>query len=516
LCGTKGVKSTTAVPVQNAYPLPSWTSSGGTNAISEIEHDSFESVLPSNKSNSSSINNSTISPNIMVNKPSTLESQSTIEDENNNTINNVHFAPPGDLMLAAKVQQLSEKVEKLTAQEDIVDALIIKAESQQRLEELRILKKSKTMFRQELQQIQYQKSQYELQESENVLMPQRSQVTITSATIGSDKHGDFALYVIEIQQLGMDGNYASGWIVARRYSEFFALHQKLKEQFPTVRLMEFPSKWPSSFLKLQKSFVETRRLSLERYLRKLVEDKEICKSQTFRSFLSQQNIFVPDPDTEWPFAGSLFGNTNGAALQTSSSSSSLHSLTSPSIQNLQKSIAAVSTEDNNFLQKKPSKGFMRHIYKTVAAGIDDILIGPSMLDLITQRLGEQVMEFSIEDNTSTSSAHSKDVSSHVDYTTNANTTTTITTTTTTTTTTATANILELPDALKAEGITRFTEPLCDLFIEMFELKDKTNWLRRQAVVIILQQILGGTIERYYIGFKRNCLLFLIILLLVEN
>lgn len=488
LCGTKGVKSTTAMPIQNDYPLPSWTSSGGTNAISEIEHDSLESVLPSNKSNSSSTNNTlTTSPTPMINKPSTLESQSTVEDEAKTTINNVHFAPPGDLMLAAKVQQLSEEVEKLTAQEAIVDALIIKAESQQKVEELRILKKSKSMFRQELQQIQYQKSQYELQESENVLMPQRSQVTITSATIGSDKHGDFALYVIEIQQLGMDGNYASGWIVARRYSEFFALHQKLKEQFPVVRLMEFPSKWPSSFLKLQKPFVETRRLSLERYLRKLIQHKEICESQAFRSFLSQQNIFVPGPDTEWPLVGNLFSNNiNGSALQTSSSSSSLHSLASPSIQNLQKSIAAVSTTDegNHLLHKKPSKGFMRHIYKTVAAGIDDILIGPSMLDLITQRLGEQVMEFSVEDNTSASSARSKDVGRSTDFaTTIANTATTATTS-------------ELPDALKAEGITRFTEPLCDLFIEMFELKDKTNWLRRQAVVIILQQILEGTIERY--------------------
>ncbi|CAO3572390.1 unnamed protein product [Mortierella alpina] len=49
--------------------------------------------------------------------------------------------------------------------------------------------------------------------------------------------------------------------------------------------------------------------------------------------------------------------------------------------------------------------------------------------------------------------------------------------------------------VEPEGVTTFTEPLCDLFIELFELKQKNNWLRRQAVVIILQQVLGGTIER---------------------
>ncbi|BEI83708.1 hypothetical protein CcaverHIS002_0403120 [Cutaneotrichosporon cavernicola] len=40
----------------------------------------------------------------------------------------------------------------------------------------------------------------------------------------------------------------------------------------------------------------------------------------------------------------------------------------------------------------------------------------------------------------------------------------------------------------------FTAPICDLFIEVFDLKE-SNWLRRQAIVIILQQVLGGTIER---------------------
>ncbi|CAO3626374.1 unnamed protein product [Mucor fragilis] len=468
LCGSKGMKSTTADPVQNVSALPSWTSSGGTNAISEIEHNSLESVA-STKSPSPSCKSEPLAHDATMDDGPLK----TSEESEASTAANVHFAPPGDLMLASKVEQLSAEVEKLTAQEAIVDALILKAEAQNKLEELRILKKSKTMFRQDLQQIQYQKSQYELQESENVLMPDRSQVNITSATIGSDKNGEFALYVIEIQQLGADGNYASGWIVARRYSEFFALHQKLKERYPAVRHIEFPAKWP--LLKLQKPFVEARRISLERYLRRLVDDKDICNSQEFRSFLSQQNIFVPGPDAEWPF-GSLFGSTT--MLQTSSSSSSLQSLMSPSVQNLQKSIAAL---DDTQQKKISNKGFMQHIYKTVAAGLDDMLVGPSMLDLITQRLGEQVMDF--DQNNASPPASSSSSRSKMADSTDIN------------TAHATESSTELPDSLKAEGITRFTEPLCDLFIEMFELKDKTNWLRRQAVVIILQQILEGTIER---------------------
>ena len=47
----------------------------------------------------------------------------------------------------------------------------------------------------------------------------------------------------------------------------------------------------------------------------------------------------------------------------------------------------------------------------------------------------------------------------------------------------------------AATVTSSTEVLSDIFIELFELKEKNNWLRRQAVLIILQQIFGGTIER---------------------
>ena len=44
-------------------------------------------------------------------------------------------------------------------------------------------------------------------------------------------------------------------------------------------------------------------------------------------------------------------------------------------------------------------------------------------------------------------------------------------------------------------MTYFTAPICDLFITVFELKERSNWLRRQAILIVLQQVLGGTIER---------------------
>ena len=39
------------------------------------------------------------------------------------------------------------------------------------------------------------------------------------------------------------------------------------------------------------------------------------------------------------------------------------------------------------------------------------------------------------------------------------------------------------------------EPVCSLLLELFDMNERTNMLRRQAVQVILQDILGGTIER---------------------
>ena len=50
-------------------------------------------------------------------------------------------------------------------------------------------------------------------------------------------------------------------------------------------------------------------------------------------------------------------------------------------------------------------------------------------------------------------------------------------------------------AFEARELEPFVKPICDLFLEIFELNRENNWLRGRAVVIVLQQLLGGTIER---------------------
>lgn len=50
-------------------------------------------------------------------------------------------------------------------------------------------------------------------------------------------------------------------------------------------------------------------------------------------------------------------------------------------------------------------------------------------------------------------------------------------------------------AFENKELEPFVKPICDIFLETFELNQQNNWLRGRAVVVVLHQLLGGTIER---------------------
>jgi sorting nexin-25 len=127
-------------------------------------------------------------------------------------------------------------------------------------------------------------------------------------------------------------------------------------------------------------------------------------------------------------------------------------------------------------------GLVRTVYQSVAGSIDDMFFGPSMLDVMIQRLTRQAAEFAgivgsaVNDEDLVAQAiktFGKMISEDT--------------------------LIHLSGDLKPlEGETStstFSAPICDLVLAVFELNKKNNWLRRQAIVIILQQVLGGTIER---------------------
>jgi sorting nexin-25 len=295
-----------------------------------------------------------------------------------------------------------------------------------------------------------------------------------------------------------------------------------------VRMFDFPRK--RAILKLQKTFVESRRVTLEKYLQQLIKSPDICKSAALRAFLSQQNIYAPTiADAADAQSTSSSRILTSSPLQRTGSGGSTHSIrgrprSRPSsasseviddinfrsfgsnIGDLSDSKIRLDTDyldqmkDRPSLKHQGSTGFMRHIYKTVAQGIDDMLVGPSMLDLITQQLGQQVMELSTDPSaTPLVSGQAPEFPSESDNVAAAVVSAAASLGLNLSQTTPTQPQNEAIDGFgkstEAEGTTRFTDSLCDLFIEMFELREKNNWLRRQAVIIVLQQLFGGTVER---------------------
>ncbi|KAK7063970.1 PXA domain-containing protein [Favolaschia claudopus] len=357
------------------------------------------------------------------------------QEEANDEAGSFHMAAPGDLQLSYEIARLSGNIANLQSQEAILVTLINKAELTGDTQELKLLNKSKSAMSRELRALQFQKSQYEQQEADNRLFSDRTRVNIVSSTVGDEDGKQVVRYLVEIQQLAPDGSFASGWVVARRYNEFLTIHTKLRDKYALVRNLDFPGK--RLVTALSNSFVDTRKTALEKYLQNIIAIPIVCESEELRGFLSRES----------PFSAS---ETPGAVPKTP---------------------AAFSGTD-----------LVRNVYKSVTESIDDMFFGPSMLDVMIQRLTRQAAEFAgivgsgVNDVDLVAQALNASGS-----------------------TSSEAAMMQLSGDLKPlEGETStstFSAPICDLLLAVFELNKTNNWLRRQAVVIVLQQLLGGTIER---------------------
>ncbi|KAL8718100.1 MAG: hypothetical protein Q9225_004722, partial [Loekoesia sp. 1 TL-2023] len=206
----------------------------------------------------------------------------------------IHQAEPGDLGLAEAISALTTDIERLVAQESVVDTLNRKAELTNNVAELRILGKSKSSLQREIRRKELQRQQYMVQESDNSLYG-RASVNIKSIMVGKEEDGqEFALYIIEVTRKTNEQMSAASWAVARRYSEFHDLHYRLRRLYSAVRELDFPRR--RLVMKLQRDFLHKRRISLENYLRELLRLPAVCQSRDLRAFLSQSAI-IPKQDT---------------------------------------------------------------------------------------------------------------------------------------------------------------------------------------------------------------------------
>ncbi|KAK1463800.1 hypothetical protein CCUS01_08214 [Colletotrichum cuscutae] len=336
------------------------------------------------------------------------EIKGDVEDE-------IQEAAPGDLGLAEAITALSNDIDRLIAQDAIVESLTKKADLTNNTAELRILRKSKASLQREIRRKELQRQQYVVQESDNSLYG-RSTIKIKAIQVGKEDDGrEFALYVIEVQRDAGEKMPAATWMVPRRYSEFHDLHQRLRSRYPSVRNLEFPRR--RMVMKFQSEFLRKRRTALEKYLRDLLQLPEACRSRDLRAFLSQSVI----------------------------------------------------AQGQDLVDREDKKDMITRFYDSVTDGMEDILgnipvldqlsvAGQNLIAAATNQLNAMPLPVN-EDGVSAAEAEA-----------------------------------EL-NAFENKELESFIKPICDIFLEVFELNRGNNWLRGRAVVVVLQQLLGGTIER---------------------
>ncbi|ODO07280.1 hypothetical protein L198_00859 [Cryptococcus wingfieldii CBS 7118] len=366
------------------------------------------------------------------------------DDEGSSDLFDSSIIPtPGDLQLSSTIARLGASLTGLGEQSTLLESLIGRAELTGNQKELKILRRSHTSVRREIRAKEWQKREFTRQEEENRLVPGRTRLDIPSAVVCDDADGaansavglgakQVVRYTVRVSQVS-HGQAIPGWVVTRRYNEFWEMDKSLREWasargeigvIDTLKRVEIPKKRIVGLGSISSGFVESRRAALEKYLQGLLASSSICDSYIFRAFISLTPS-VPNGSS------SLF---NGP----------LSSLAPLAPHNVLKSL-----------------------YKTISPGgaFDDFNDATGVTDFMYSGLSRQINDIGGM------------VGLGLGYPSSTN-----------------SDVESVAGAPLGEGMTSFTAPICDLFIEMFDLTEK-EWLRRQAIVIILQQFLGGTIER---------------------
>lgn len=230
--------------------------------------------------------------NIDVNKEDDSENVKLKNEDNGiESTDDSKVSTSNVLNLSTEIERLSSEISKLEEQQLIIQTLLKKAEIINNVPESRVLKKSLISLEKELKLKSMQKEQFIVQEGENSLYG-RSVVTITSYIPAKDKNGkNFMMYVIKVIKLSQpDPNKVRAtWMVTRRFSQFYELHNYLKTKYPEISKLEFPKR--TVVMKfIQSSVLEERQRKLKVYLNALIKNKDVCSDKVFRDFLSSENF----------------------------------------------------------------------------------------------------------------------------------------------------------------------------------------------------------------------------------
>nr|XP_019014818.1 uncharacterized protein I206_00904 [Kwoniella pini CBS 10737]OCF53599.1 hypothetical protein I206_00904 [Kwoniella pini CBS 10737] len=371
-----------------------------------------------------------------------VEDHASLDEEDVNDANElIQLAAPGDLQLLVEISRLQGKITELVQQDHLLDTLIRQAELTGNQTELRILRRSQSSVRREQRSAIFQKAQFEQQEEENRLHPSRTHVAIPSSVVTTedgDAGKQVVRYTIEISQIDEEGKTVLAWTVARRYNEFYELDKALKE----LAVETGGDAGLLEDLRTKVGEIPSKRL-VPNTSASFVESRRAGLERYLQSLISSAAI------CDNHLLRSFLSRSH-MPLQAGSSD-------------------AIASSTASFTSLAPHN-IVKSLYKTMATSLDDALLGPSMLDMMYTTLSRQLNDFG-----GLVGLGGEELNDPI-------------------ASTATPKEGRIGPMGGESGLTSFTSPICDLFIEVFDLKEN-NWLRRQAIVVILQQFLGSTIER---------------------
>ncbi|KAJ8327045.1 tRNA (guanine-N(7)-)-methyltransferase (tRNA(m7G46)-methyltransferase) [Batrachochytrium dendrobatidis] len=318
----------------------------------------------------------------------------------------------------------------------------------------------------EMRRLVTEKRALEMDELENVIIPDGTVISIGESYFSNEDGKDFVLYPVQVQRLSSQG-IAFGWFVVRRYSEFLSMHQILKSKYPAIiQLYDMPGKLLNGLMKPRRQSFETRRVSLEKYLQNLVRHIEICKSVEFRKFLchpSISKILFHREVGEHPVKRSFFKNV-------------FHTV-DEGLDAFRQKLRAQHNAPTFINHQQGSGGLYSESQQHLSVPFNSQTLPRS--SITPQLIHHQ--QSNTNNNPMSSMIHTLFGPSTTSFATD-------------------PSSLSLPLSYQGEqvngaSLASATDAIIDVFIEIFELKEKNNWLRRQAVTIFLQQLFGGTVER---------------------
>ena len=121
------------------------------------------------------------------------DEEEQVMEENVSEQHVVREAVPVDLGLDEAILVLNSEIDKLVAQDNVVDSLTLKAELTNHAAELRILRKSKASLQREIQRKELQRQRYVLQERDNKF---HGRATVRIKSVMVDTEGDGHEYAI--------------------------------------------------------------------------------------------------------------------------------------------------------------------------------------------------------------------------------------------------------------------------------------------------------------------------------